>query len=108
MNDDYKKQVNLLIRMMPSVYRIEEFAVHGGTAINLFHKNMPRYSIDIDLTYLLLKDREQSLQEINVRLLELKQYIEKSIPGIKIIPKLSTWKLLCHGQNFGQDRSQRD
>jgi hypothetical protein len=95
MNEEYKKQVALLIRIMPSVYRIEEFAVHGGSAINLFHKNMPRYSVDIDLTYLPLKDREQSLKEINTRLLELKQYIEKTVPGIKVIPKLAVWKLLC-------------
>ena len=33
MRDKYKKQVALLIRIMPSVYRIKEFAVHGGTAI---------------------------------------------------------------------------
>jgi len=38
MNDSYKKQVALLIRILPSVYKIEDFAVHGGTAINLFHK----------------------------------------------------------------------
>jgi hypothetical protein len=49
MNDSYKKQVALLIRIMPSVYKIEDFAVHGGTAINLFHKDMPRYSVDIDI-----------------------------------------------------------
>jgi len=41
--------VALLIRIMPLVYRSLDFAVHGGTAINLFHKNMPRYSVDIDL-----------------------------------------------------------
>ena len=55
MNDIYKKQVALLIRIMPSVYRIKDFAVHGGTAINLFHKNMPRYSVDIDLTFTAFK-----------------------------------------------------
>ena len=55
MRDKYKKQVALLIRIMPSVYRIKEFAVHGGTAINLFHKNLPRYSVDIDLTYIPFK-----------------------------------------------------
>ena len=44
MNELYKKQVALLIRIMPSVYGIQDFAVHGGTAINLFHKNLPRYS----------------------------------------------------------------
>lgn len=49
MNELYKKQVALLIRIMPSVYRISDFAVHGGTAINLFYKDMPRYSVDIDI-----------------------------------------------------------
>jgi predicted nucleotidyltransferase component of viral defense system len=95
MNEKYRKQVALLLKIIPSVYKIEEFAIHGGTAINLFHKNMPRYSVDIDLTYLPLKNREKSLQEINTRLLELKQYIEKTIVGIKIIPKFDVWKLSC-------------
>ena len=95
MNEQYRKQVALLIKIMPSVYRIKEFAVHGGTAINLFHKNMPRYSIDIDLTYLPLKDRVQSLKEISVCLFDLKHFIEKTVTGIKITPKLDVWKLFC-------------
>ena len=95
MNEIYRKQVALLIRIMPLVYKIEEFAVHGGTAINLFIKNMPRYSIDCDLTYLPLKSRDESLQEINKCLLTLKQQIEKAIPGIRIIHKPTIWKLLC-------------
>lgn len=49
----YRSQVALLIRIMPSVYRIKDFAVHGGTAINLFYRNLPRYSVDIEShTYL--------------------------------------------------------
>lgn len=95
MNEIYRKQVALLIRIMPLVYKIEEFAVHGGTAINLFIKNMPRYSIDCDLTYLPLKSRDESLQEINNCLIILKQQIEKAIPGIRIIHKPTIWKLLC-------------
>lgn len=51
-NQQYKKQVALLLRILPLVYKITDFAVHGGTAINLFHQNMPRYSVDIDLTYI--------------------------------------------------------
>lgn len=94
-NEHYKKQVGLLIRIMPSVYRIKNFAVHGGTAINLFHKDMPRYSIDIDITYIPIEDREKSLKTINVHLLELKQMIEKTIPGIKVVPKLDVLKLQC-------------
>lgn len=95
MNDLYKKQVALLIRIMPSVYKIEDFAVHGGTAINLFHKDMPRYSVDIDITYLPLQDREESLKNINSNLQKLKQLIEKTIPGIKVTHKPDVCKLLC-------------
>ncbi len=95
MKDKYRKQVALLIRIMPSVYRIKEFAVHGGTAINLFHKNMPRYSVDIDLTYIPIQDRNTSLQTINDRLLEVKKSLERTIPGIAVVPKPNVWKLLC-------------
>jgi predicted nucleotidyltransferase component of viral defense system len=99
MNEAYKKQVALLIRIMPLVYRVKDFAVHGGTAINLFVKDMPRYSVDIDLTYLPLKNREESLQEINNHLIGLKQQIEKAIPGIKVIHKPAVLKLLCVKDN---------
>jgi len=98
MNEAYKKQVALLIRIMPLVYKFKDFAVHGGTAINLFVKNMPRYSVDVDLTYLPIKTREESLQEINNHLIALKHLIEKAIPGIRVIHKPAIWKLLCtHG-----------
>ena len=76
-NDIYRKQVSLLIRIVPSIYRVVDFAIHGGTAINLFHKDMPRYSVDIDLTYIPIQDRDESLANINRHLLALiskKQY----------------------------------
>lgn len=44
MKDRYKKQVGLLIKIVPQFYRIKEFAIHGGTIINLFIRDMPRYS----------------------------------------------------------------
>ena len=69
MKDRYRKQVTLLIRILPSIYSIREFAIHGGTAINLFHKDMPRYSVDIDITYIPLENREKSLSAINQRLI---------------------------------------
>lgn len=73
----YHQQVALLIRIMPSVYRIKEFAVHGGTAINLFHQDMPRYSVDIDLTYIPIAPRSESLADINRLLQGLKEHIER-------------------------------
>lgn len=95
MNNIYHRHVALLIKIMPSVFRIKDFAVHGGTAINLFHKNMPRYSVDIDLTYIPIQDRKTSLDTINEHLVELKIMIERSIPGIHIVHKPDVWKLQC-------------
>ena len=61
MNSIYSEQVRLLLRILPILYKERDFAIHGGTAINLFVKDMPRYSIDIDLTYIPLDEREGSL-----------------------------------------------
>ena len=95
MNDIYRRQVALLIRVMPLVFKIKDFAVHGGTAINLFHRDLPRYSVDIDVTYIPLEDRETSLKNINKHLASLKTAIEKAVPGIRVTHKLDVWKLQC-------------
>lgn len=57
----YAQKVELLLRLMPIIMDEGVFAVHGGTAINLFLKDLPRYSVDIDLTYIPLSDRKQVL-----------------------------------------------
>ena len=95
MNDMYRRQVALLIRVMPLVFKIKDFAVHGGTAINLFHRNLPRYSVDIDVTYIPMEDRNTSLAKINSHLSALKTAIEKAVPGIRVIHKPDVWKLQC-------------
>lgn len=61
----YAQKVELLLRLMPVVMEECAFAVHGGTAINLFLKDLPRYSVDIDLTYIPLADRTASIDDIN-------------------------------------------
>ncbi len=95
MNDIYRRQVALLIRVMPLVFKIKDFAVHGGTAINLFHRNLPRYSVDIDVTYFPLQDRLTSLKTINDHLANLKSAIEKAVPGIHVVHKPDILKLQC-------------
>lgn len=71
MNDVYKKKVELLLRILPFVTDEECFAIHGGTAINLFVKNLNRLSVDIDVTYLPLEDRATSLKYINEALMRI-------------------------------------
>jgi predicted nucleotidyltransferase component of viral defense system len=95
MKDKYRKQVALLIRIIPTIYKIRDFAIHGGTAINLFHRNLPRYSVDIDLTYIPIQDRETSFNAINGHLTSIKKDLEKTIPGIVVIHKPNVLKLLC-------------
>ena len=51
-DERYRRQVALLMRVLPHVADEKCFALKGGTAINLFIRDMPRLSVDIDLTYL--------------------------------------------------------
>lgn len=73
--DIYRKQVELLVRTIPHVAQEACFALKGGTAINLFIRNMPRLSVDIDLTYLPVNDRAQALQEIDLALKRIAERI---------------------------------
>ena len=67
MADTYGDQVHLLLGVLPDIANEAVFALKGGTAINLFYRDMPRLSVDIDLTYLPVDDREASLADINRR-----------------------------------------
>ncbi|WP_373495548.1 nucleotidyl transferase AbiEii/AbiGii toxin family protein, partial [Aquiflexum sp.] len=69
---EYRYQVNLLLAVIPEVHKEKCFALHGGTAINLFLRNMPRLSVDIDLTYVHIEEREVSFGKINEALLRIK------------------------------------
>lgn len=93
MNNLYKEQVRLLLRILPIIYREENFAVHGGTAINLFIKNLPRYSVDVDVTYIPLGSREESLAGIDKKLAVISQQLQRAVPDINIRPVPN--KLLC-------------
>jgi predicted nucleotidyltransferase component of viral defense system len=63
--DIYARQVRLLVQVLPFVDTEGCFALKGGTAINLFYRDLPRLSVDIDLTYLPVKDRAASLADID-------------------------------------------
>ncbi len=63
--DLYYRQAALLIRVLPHVAQETCFGLKGGTAINLFIRNMPRLSVDIDLTYLPVEPRPASMTAID-------------------------------------------
>lgn len=60
----YTRQAELLVRAIPEIAHEEAFALKGGTAINLFVRDLPRLSVDIDLVYLPIADRDESLAAI--------------------------------------------
>ena len=76
----FEAQVALLVRVLPHVATETCFALKGGTAINLFVRDLPRLSVDIDLVYLPIEDRETSLIGIRSALSRIAQKIRKAIP----------------------------
>lgn len=75
----YSEQVELLVRILPIVAEEECFALKGGTAINLFYRDMPRLSVDIDLVYTPIKSRDESLSEISMALSDIGNAITKRL-----------------------------
>ena len=98
MNREYAEKVEVLLRLLPIVMDEKVFAVHGGSAINLFVRDLPRYSVDIDLTYIPLEGREESLEHINAHLMSIADKAKRAFRGMHIVPKLATSKLLCEYQ----------
>lgn len=102
MEDRFVKQVELLLRVAPEISRIEEFALHGGTAINLFFHNMPRLSVDIDLTYIPVDNRINDLHNISLLLRKLSERLKKTVPAIQTHSKYrgdNEEKLFCRLNN---------
>ena len=74
-----------MLRAMPHVAAEDCFALKGGTAINLFVRDMPRLSVDIDLAYLPVEGpRATALRNISEALGRIAMAIKKAIPGAKV------------------------
>jgi predicted nucleotidyltransferase component of viral defense system len=87
--ESYRRQVALLLQTLPHVAVEDCFALKGGTAINLFVRNMPRLSVDIDLTYLPVETRARSLAAIDAAMKRIVKRIEDTIPGARVTQSLS-------------------
>lgn len=80
-------QAELLLRILPLIHKEDMFALKGGTAINFFVRDLPRLSIDIDLAYLLVSERDFALNDISGTLIRISEGIKKRIPGTKTVLK---------------------
>lgn len=99
MNETYRGQVSLLLSVLPEIAKEKCFALHGGTAINLFVREMPRLSVDIDLTYLPTEDRQTSLDNIADALERIKRRILTTLPkaGVKHQKEVSKLQVSYRG-----------
>lgn len=83
-SNPYYRQVELVMRVLPLVAREPRFALKGGTAINLFVRDLPRLSVDIDLTYLPLDNRDAALTAIEDGLKGIAGNITRVLAGASV------------------------
>ena len=79
-----RAQVELLIRCLPTVASTFHLALKGGTAINLFLRDMPRLSVNIDFTYLALSDCETALDDIRAQPATIAEGFKRTVPGANV------------------------
>ncbi|MCD6517300.1 MAG: nucleotidyl transferase AbiEii/AbiGii toxin family protein [Candidatus Aminicenantes bacterium] len=84
----FYQQADLLISVLPYVFKESNFAIHGGTAINFFIRDMPRISVDIDLIYQKILPRDDTLKNISDGLEAISNGIKSDIQGIKVEKKI--------------------
>lgn len=83
MIERYRRQVQLLMNVLQDIATEDVFALKGGTAINMFYRAMPRLSVDIDLTYLPIFPREQSLADIDATLNRIVNNVLNRLPRVR-------------------------
>lgn len=70
-----------MLQVLPLVDKEDCFALKGGTAINLFVRDLPRLSVDIDLVYLPVEDRATSLEHIKQALDRIAEVVRMTLKG---------------------------
>ncbi len=78
MKKEYLDIVRLLVRAAPMIFAEPGYALKGGTAINLFVRDLPRLSVDLDLVFTDYRlDRADSLAAISTALGNMASRVKK-------------------------------
>lgn len=83
-SESYKDQFFLLLKILPFLKNQDQFLIKGGTAINLFYRDFPRISVDIDLTCKAIESREKAISNTNKFFDKIEQLIQKQLHNAKI------------------------
>ena len=82
--EKYRKSAALLLDVLPAVVEEDCFALYGGSAINYFALDMPRYSVDLDLRYMPIEGWDATQTSIAAALARIEARVERMLPGIQI------------------------
>lgn len=82
-SEDFQR-VRMLVEVLPAVAAEECFALKGGTAINLFLLDLPRLSVDIDLTYLPISEYAVACKEIDGALRRIRNHLIGGSPPFAV------------------------
>ena len=85
MDTGYFQRANAVVDLLPYVAGVSDFALKGGTALNYFYWNVPRISVDIDLTFIPILERTESIQRISDHLKEIMTRLNK-LPRMQVRP----------------------
>lgn len=90
MREIYTRQARLLLHILDCLeYETAAgdslFALKGGTALNFFVQPFPRLSVDIDLTYCPLDERDTALAAMSEGLRNLAQSLQTRLPGVQCV-----------------------
>lgn len=80
----YYDQLRLLVSLLSYVRSEDSFALKGGTAINLFYRDLPRYSVDIDLTYLPGENYKDAQRGMGTALERIAESLTHSSPSFPV------------------------
>jgi len=95
METRYLKQTELVVHCLPAIAQESCFALKGGTAINLFELDLPRLSVDIDLTFLPVTDRATAIREINAALTRIAERLKKRAIAVRTQGTEVSRKIVC-------------
>ncbi len=93
----FYRQAELLLQVLPYFRSEKELALKGGTAINFFLRDLPRLSVDIDLCYLPIFGREETLQNITAAIRRVSESIKTHYPECQIDPRINNLENVQYG-----------
>ena len=107
MKTHFEEQVILMLECLTQIFPSNFFALKGGTAINFFFRDMPRLSVDIDLTYLPLGDRQSSIENIENKLKEIASNISRNIKDSKVMCATTPKESIHIDRNFTEEQYKK-